>query len=95
MKDYIVIFQQILCGSHTNFEIQTSYSWDGQKFETREAAIRHGMRTRSSDDFNIGVVDGKTLIAFDWMAEPVDGHIEEAAKQLGFAVLDPPGTVGA
>lgn len=62
------------------------YGWDGERFDTREAAIKHGFTLDRSDDFNIGVlVDGK-LVSLDWMDEAVDDDpdtLAEIGEELG------------
>jgi hypothetical protein len=78
---YIVVFQQIVGGDRET--MRTDYHWDGRYFETRKAAIRDGLRRRGSDDFNIAVLTAGKMTSFDWMEEPVEGHIEEASAQLG------------
>lgn len=75
---YIVICQQVIGGSGQPFEIH--YGWDGEEFRTRKAAIRHGLKIRESDDFNIGVLKGEHLEAFDWMDEPVETDPNMLAK---------------
>jgi hypothetical protein len=67
-KEFIVIFQQIVGGG----PFETEYSTDQIRFDDRQKAIAHGLLTRGSDDFNIGVVQGKNLLAFDWMNKPVE-----------------------
>ncbi len=62
------------------------YGWDGERFDTRKAAIKHGFTLDRSDDFNIGVlVDGK-LTSLDWMDEVVENDpslLAEIEGELG------------
>ena len=67
MRNYIVICAQ----AYTNGTgVEIGYNWDRKRFKTREAAIKHGLKTRGSDDFNIGVLDGAKLTDLCWMNEP-------------------------
>lgn len=79
---YIVICQQAWM-NESGYGID--YNWDGRRFGTREAAITHGWRVRGSDDFNIGVMEGRYLVSFDWMEEAVGDAIElaEVADAMG------------
>ena len=79
---YIVIFQQIV-GSVW----QVAYSWDGEKFEDRKVAISHGLKTRGSDDFNIGVLKNGRLAQFCWMDEVLDFPLAEIADQIGIKAI--------
>lgn len=67
-KSYIVIIQRAWCneGGHG-----IEYSSDLIHYETRNGAISHGFQSVDSDDFNVGVIEGGTLISFDWMDRPV------------------------
>ena len=65
---YIVICWRIVEGGPGKW-FNTEYDWDRMRFDTREAAVDHGFGIRSSDDFNVGVMDGHKLISF----EDVDG----------------------
>lgn len=67
-KSYIVIIQRAWCneGGHG-----IEYSSDLIHYETRNGAISHGFQSVDSDDFNVGVIEGGTLISFDWMVMPV------------------------
>ena len=87
---YIVVCQQAWC-NETGVGIH--FGWDREEFATRKAAIRHGFDIRDSDDFNIGVVQGKRLVSFDWMDRPVgerDETMAEIAKALDLE-FDPAG----
>ena len=48
------------------------HSWDGERFATRKAAIKHGWALRGSDDFNVAQVQGDELIWFGWMYEQIE-----------------------
>lgn len=77
--EFIVIFQQVVWNG-VGFDF--NYSWDGQRFATRDKAIAHGFETRGSDDFNVGQVVGRMLVAFSWMDKPLDHDLAEIAEQL-------------
>ena len=80
---YVVVCAQIIGGGTSPF--QTVYNCDGKKFDERDAAIKHGFAVRGSDDFNIGVLDGRQLVSLDWMNEPVDTDpdiLAEVSAQL-------------
>lgn len=65
-----------------------NYDWDGETFQTRDAAIKHGLALRESDDFNVGVVENGKLVSLDWMSEVVDSDtaaLTEIAEQIGLA----------
>lgn len=81
--EFIVIFQQVV-GSDLSIE----YSWDGQRFQTRRSAIKHGLRTRGSDDFNIGELYHGELFRFTWMEKPLDYDLEEIAGGIGLKVCE-------
>lgn len=64
-KEYIVITQYIVGdGPYHN-----AYRWDFEYFGTREEAVTHGFKTLKTDDFNIGTMDGESLIALGWLEE--------------------------
>lgn len=69
-KTYSVICQHVVGNSFSGFSVV--YADDGQRFETREAAIAHGFKQGRSDDFNVGVYEDGNLVSIDWMNEPVD-----------------------
>lgn len=80
---YIVICQSAWCNA-SGFGID--YGWDGEEFDTRAAAKKHGFSLRESDDFNIGVIRGSRLVSFDWMDKPTgedDASMAEIARALG------------
>lgn len=72
MSAYVVICQSVVGGPGSGYAV--SYDSDLREFATREAAISHGFKVRDSDDFNIGIVEGGVLVAFQWMHSPVHGH---------------------
>lgn len=78
---YIVIFQSIVGNPETGYS--TDYAWDGQRFDTPEAAIAHGFDIRDSDDFNVGVVGGERLHELRWMNEIVDDDLHSVAEHIG------------
>lgn len=88
MPEFIVILQSCWCSESGS---GVGYSWDGDRFSTREKAIEEGFTLRGSDDFNIGVVEGDRLLSFDWMQEPVGDDaqtIEEIAQAIGLCHID-------
>jgi hypothetical protein len=81
--DYIVICQQAWMNA-TGYGIH--YGWDGERFPTRKKAIKHGLKTRGSDDFNIAEVTGERLTWFGWMDERMnegDATMTEIADAIG------------
>ena len=82
--EYIVLSSQVVGSMERGFDI--SYDFDGERFKSRQAAIRHGLKTRGSDDFNIGVLQDGRLSSIDWMHEVVDNGpdvLTSVAEQLG------------
>jgi hypothetical protein len=75
--EFIVIFQQAWMNA-SGFGI--NYSWDRVRFTTRERAIKHGLKERGSDDFNIAEVDGQRLAWFGWMDEQINENDETMAE---------------
>lgn len=73
----------VICGYVTtkpNGDFSMNYAWNGERFKTRKAAIKHGFMLQDSDDFNIGVLEDGKLVSLDWMDEPVDTDPELLAK---------------
>lgn len=65
-----------------------AYSWDGERFNNRNDAIRHGWEVRGSDDFNLAQTYGDDLIWFGWMDERIDEDedtMRDIADQIGMA----------
>ena len=86
--EFIVICQSVLT-SETGFQIH--YGWDGERFNNRNDAIRHGFKVRGSDDFNIGQTYGDDLIWFGWMDQRIDEDedtMREIAESAGLT-FDP------
>lgn len=84
-QTFIVLCGQIV-GSGALFE--TVYSFDGQMFGDRAAAIAHGFTLRRSDDFNIGALERGKLVSFGWMEDdsPMDpDELDYLAKSAGLA----------
>jgi hypothetical protein len=77
--EFIVIFGAAWCNERG---VGISYSWDGERFNNRNDAIKHGLRARGSDDFNIGQTYGDDLIWFGWMDER---HDEDREAMAGIA----------
>ena len=80
-EQYIVILQSVICSPTTPIEI--TYSWDGEKFNERNQAIGRGFEIRGSDDFNIGILNGRRLVGFSWMDESIDEDLIAVAKKIG------------
>lgn len=81
--DYIVICQSAWM-NESGFGI--NYGWDGERFRTIAKAVKHGWKTRGSDDFNIAHVDGEKLVWFGWMDEQINEEaatMEEIAEAIG------------
>lgn len=86
--EFIVICQSAWCNA-SGFGID--YSWDGERFNNRNDAIKHGWKLRGSDDFNIAQTYGDDLIWFGWMDERIDEDEDtarEIAEQVGLT-FDP------
>ena len=75
--EFIVILQSAWCN---DTGIGITYSWDGQRFNNRNDAIKHGWKLRASDDFNIGQTYGDDLVWFGWMDLRINATEEEAAE---------------
>ena len=77
----------VLCGQVVGSgPFVVEYGFDGERFEVRKEAIRHGFKARGSGDFNIGVLEAGQLVSLDWMEKPVDtdmGLMAEIANQIG------------
>jgi hypothetical protein len=68
-----------------------NYAWDRVRFNNRNDAIKHGLKTRGSDDFNIGQTYGDDLIWFGWMDRRIDeteDDMREIAEEIGLT-FDP------
>ena len=79
---FIVITSQVV-GSGS-FVIE--HFSDRVEFTARKAAIRHGFKSRGSDDFNIGVVRAGKLVAVDWMDQPCETDpavVVEIGQEIG------------
>lgn len=75
---YIALLGQVVGGGGAPFTVE--YGFDGEQFTTRKAAIRHGLKIRESDDFNIGVIENGKLVRLDWMDQPSETDPDELAK---------------
>lgn len=82
-REYIVIEQSIVGNQEHGF--RCVYDWDGNRYATHKEAVRAGWRSRESDDFNVGVVEGNTLVDFLWMNQPMNDPegMAECASQNG------------
>lgn len=79
--EHIVIVRRIN-GSVETWE--TAYSWDRQRFPTRELAIRHGFDSCGCDDFNVAVIRDERLVWFGWMDKELDREsLPEIAARIG------------
>ena len=78
-KDWIVIVRQVV-GSVQDWET-VSY-WDGERYPSKESAISAGAHHLGHDDFNIGCVDGNTLVWFGWMDKELTTDLSTVARQL-------------
>jgi hypothetical protein len=86
MDEWIVICQQAIYSPGTPLYI--SYEWDGERFKSRESAIKHGFVIRESDDFNVASLCGNRLTGFYWMNENMNDPeaMREVAEQNGFTL---------
>jgi hypothetical protein len=80
VTEFIVICQSIVGNPECGYD--TSYDWDRERFKTRKAAIKHGMKVRDSDDFNIGVLTDGKLTQFCWMEEVLDYPLDEVSERI-------------
>lgn len=83
MAEHIVICQSAWM-NEIGFGI--SYDWDGERFDSRKKAIKHGWKLRGSDDFNTAEVEGDRLTWFGWMDERMpedDATMTEIAEAIG------------
>lgn len=81
---YIVILQQIITTGDYKTQFSHSYGWDGEEFNRRARAAKHGFEIRGSDDFNIGELINDRLVRFYWMNELLqDYDLKEIAEQIG------------
>jgi len=80
---FIVIVGQIVGG--TSSPLRCEWYSDMEEKRTLKAAIRHGFKTRGSDDFRIGHKRGEWLKEVSWMGETKfdDDEVRETADQLG------------
>ncbi|EOL9004711.1 antitoxin [Cronobacter turicensis] len=85
MKKFIVIQQHLWCNEYGH---GIEYTSDLEEFDDRKLAIRHGFEIADSDDFNIGVVEGGSLVSFDWMDKPVggEGETQETMDEIAKAI---------
>lgn len=73
---YIVIISRV-----TGSDFKVVYYWDGESFNTLKKAIKHGFTLDKSDDFNIGIVKGSTLVQLNWMDKDI-GEDKEVLKEI-------------
>ena len=76
--EFIVIIGTAWCNSSG---IGINYSWDGERFNNRNDAIKHGLELRRSDDFNIGQTYGDDLVWMGWMDQRHDED-EETMRDI-------------
>jgi hypothetical protein len=83
-ESWIVICQQLVGNPTDGYGI--SYEWDGERFATKVAAIKHGWEIRESDDFNVCSLKGNKLTGFYWMEKDMDDPegMAEICKQHSF-----------
>ena len=73
---YIVITAQVV-GNEKEWAIE--HYWDGRQFDNRPAAVSHGLKTRGSDDFNIGMINKAGALHSIWW---MDEHLHEPPETL-------------
>lgn len=86
--EFIVIIGSAWCNDRG---VGVSYSWDGERFNNRNDAIKAGWKLRCSDDFNIGQTYGDDLIWFGWMDQQHNEDaetMEDIANDIGLS-FDP------
>jgi hypothetical protein len=86
--EFIVITASAWCNESG---VGISYSWDGERFNNRNDAIKRGWKLRGSDDFNIGQTYGDDLIWFGWMDDRLyedKSTMAEIADAIGLS-FDP------
>lgn len=81
---YIVILAQIVTMGEFGKQFSIAYDWDEESFTTHKEAIKHGFKTRGSDDFNIGKIINDNLLGFYWMNKLLQNYnLKEIAEQIG------------
>lgn len=83
--EFIVIIASAWCNASG---VGIHHGWDGERFNNRSDAIKHGWGLRDSDDFNIGQVYGDELIWFGWMEQRFnedDETMREIAEGIGLS----------
>jgi hypothetical protein len=80
--EFIVICQSAWCNESG---IGIHYGWNGERFNNRNDAIKHGWEVRGSDDFNIAQTYGDDLIWFGWMDQRIDED-EDTMREIAEAV---------
>jgi hypothetical protein len=76
-ENWIVICPQARGNPQAGYRVD--YDWDGERFPSRDAAIKHGFEVRESDDFNVCSLRRNALTGFYWMRTSVNDP-EAAAK---------------
>lgn len=82
---YAVICQSVVGNTERGFII--AYGFDGELFDSRKKAIKHGWKTRDSDDFNVAVVDGERVVSLDWMEESDRPQDEDEIREVQEAIF--------
>ena len=85
-RTFIVIEQSVICNADNGYRVEIDYGWDGERFETFKRAQHHGFKSRGSDDFNICILEGNTLVDYLWMNKCMDDPegMRLIAEQNGF-----------
>lgn len=84
VEDEPIYYNVVKCRVTSDFDL--TYEWLGDEFSSRHEAILYGLKECESDDFNIAVIKGGTLVSLDWMYKPVDVSPETlsvVASELG------------
>lgn len=91
MTEYMAVFQQVVGNPDAGYGI--CYGEGSDRYPTRQQAIREGLKSRGSDDFNIAVIENDRLVSFDWMSEKLDYDDEfaEISQQLGLTMPESEG----
>jgi hypothetical protein len=82
--EYITLTGSVTGNDRDGFKV--AHHWDGQRFTSKPEAVTNGFRLAESDDFNVGIVRGRTLASIWWMdkriGEPAE-TLAEIAKEIG------------
>lgn len=84
MTEYITIAGSIVGNPRDGYQIE--HYWDGKRFATKAEAVANGFTMGRSDDFNVGIVRGRTLASLWWMDKQLiepSGTLAAIATEIG------------